>query len=196
MNKKVCIDTNFIEYLQTFQKYDVSEWFEEIYGEIIVLPKVKEELAPIGSSYEYCEKKINEGRWKEINPIDSASYLANYRSVSLDFKKYQDERQFKKSTDKADIQILAYCLTFDIPLITSNDNDFRTVISKYNYKINPSDDLEAEEVLIEVDGLLEFCTKCHATEVATLSMVKKFAKAVAPDLQKERIISSLNCLEK
>lgn len=197
MFSQVCIDTNFVNYICEFEKFDVSLWLEQIYSEIIVVPKVLEELSVKKEAFLYCKKKIESGKWLEMNPLDSDSeslYLNVYGRVLKDFMRYQEERTSKTTTDKADIQILAMCLTFEIPIITSNDNDFRHVITNNNYKINPTNDLEAEEVFIEVDGLLEFSKKCANNHVSSISNIKKFVKAVAPAGQKERLMEGLKNL--
>lgn len=193
MKNGTCIDTNFISYVAKFKLQDVSQWLDNLYEEIIIAPKVLDELLYL-EGRDYCEKMIGDRRWRLINPLNSSietQYLMHYQQVQQDFAQFQSRRNYKQTSDKADMQILALCLTLDLPLITSNDGDFKKVIEQYDYRISVGESLEADEELIQVDGLLEFALKCKNLKVAKPSLIRKFININAPDGQKEMILARL-----
>lgn len=163
-----------------------------LYDEIIVVPKVLDELLHT-EERAYCQKMIDSGRWRLIDPLEELGeqFLVHYQQVQRDFAQFQVRRAYKQTTDKADIQILALCLTLDLPIITSNDSDFKSVIELFDYRVSPGEDLEAEEKLIRVDGLLEFALMRRKKEIAKLSVIRKFVNVSAPEKQKEKILFKL-----
>ena len=196
-NSDVFLDSNMIIYISNFKKYDVVTWLNALYNKVYVHTQVLDELL-YSELKDFCNKQIELGNWILFNPEDETIlndiqfeiYNSLYSEVRRDFTKYQLTRDEKQTTDRADVGILAGCRTLSIAVISTQDGDFKKVITTNNYVVNVEEDESGEDVLIEVHDLEKLGFLCIINDIATFPQVKRFISVSVP-LLKRKIIASL-----
>lgn len=177
------IDANILIYIVEYKKDAVDKWFEQLYDFIYIHKDVLDELRTKGVRDFFQTKITDSDQWILFDPEDERSlteedynlYEGFYNETRKQFGVYQEGRDYKSTTDKGDIAILAGCLFMEIPLITSQDSDYKTVIDKFNLKVSYGIESIPDEK-IKVHDLLELGNKLIGKRICKRSDYRKFVK--------------------
>ena len=140
----------------------------------------------IGDMLGYYQNKIeNSLIWRLFDPEDEQQlteeeydiYQEIFEDVREQFTQFQHERTHKSTTDSGDIAILAGCLFQQVPLITSQDSDFKKFLDKSDLKVSSGVE-EVPDKDIEIHDLLNLGKLLLEKDVCTKSQYKQFFKAV------------------
>ncbi|MDQ7937929.1 hypothetical protein RA086_09945 [Lactiplantibacillus sp. WILCCON 0030] len=183
--KAVFIDTNVLFYASNFKKYDILNWLNSVYPQIIVHEDVWKEVRT-QHNQKLIQPFLTDGTWRlfetaEFSSISLEVYNTRKEAITTAFLKMNRYRRqqglrVKNTADLGEIAILATCLMLNTGLICSNDFDIRTVIEQEHYSI--FDESLAQEKLIQQDSVADFCVKAYQNQVANRKAVRTFYKAV------------------
>lgn len=189
---KVFIDANIIIYAETFEREDVFNWINNLYGEIYIHKEVLDELQVL-SLRRKIDDFIENKQWTLFDPLKNdivqndemhELYLAYLKQVKegffqLDKKKEDSGREKKNTKDIGEIHSIAAAMLISANVICTNDYDVREVIEDTPIII-ASEDEEADSYLLEQHTLEDFCILVCSNEIAKKSVVRKFYRAINP----------------
>lgn len=193
---KVFIDSNMLMFAAEFQKADVFEWMDQLYGEIYIHQEVLNELI-LSSIKSKIETFLSTGRWKLFEPriilseLEFAIYQERLSDVKDAFSQMrltaiEAGERVKSTTDLGEIATLAACMMIGAQIICSNDFDIRKIVEQEDYCISTD---EADLPIIQ-DLAEDFCFYCYKNEIASRRDVRKFFGHIfreTPDVRKQKI---------
>ncbi|BDZ30477.1 PIN domain-containing protein [Lactiplantibacillus sp. WILCCON 0030] len=181
-NARVFIDTNILIFAENYQKENIFDWIDKLYGHVWIHSDV---LAEVLQGKAKIEQEISTRKWAIFDPaelsIDENEIYEFYIEMietamqSMNDARARQGKRAKNTADTGEIATLAVCLLQDAQLICSDDADIAEVVARERYSYVDEQD---QSKLIVQDTAADFCYYAVVEAGYSKSKVRHFYKTL------------------